>query len=216
MTEPVVPQEDDGPGLVQGLLLIYTSYLAWRAANGPLSSNWQTVSTVLQLPGLIGDQLAMIAARALARQREGLGSGADELWTAVPQGVQAGVQAGLETVAGALIWTDTHEDLATKDTESGVVPTASDPPEELAFVTAQAVAAASQAAAAATAGWRYKIWQTVGDSHVRESHRALNGQKIPLAASFVTPDGDQMLYPGDPQASIENRIGCRCTLRTAR
>lgn len=209
------PQEEDAGSLLPALLAIYTNYLAFRAAQGNVSTAWTIVVDQIGLQAFIGDQLAMIAARALARQREGLGPGADELWTAVPQGVAAGVNAGLQTVAEALIWTDEHEDVPTKD-EDGLIPTQSDPPEELAMVTAQAVASAAQEATAEAAGWRYKTWETIGDRAVRETHRALSGKKIRLTEAFVTTDGDSLRYPGDPLAEISNRIGCRCTLRTSR
>lgn len=209
-------QQEDAGGLIPALLAVYSTYLAYRAAHGSVPTTWQEVSEKLQLPLFLGDQLAMIGARALARQREGLGAGADELWLAVPAAVQAGTSSGLQTVAEALIWTDTHEEQDTKDEAGGLVPTQASPPVELALVTAQAVSQAAQEAAAQAAGWRYKTWKTVVDSHVRESHRHLHDVKISLQESFVTGDGNKMRFPGDPTAPIEDRIGCRCWLTTSR
>jgi hypothetical protein len=115
-----------------------------------------------------------------------------------------------------LIWTDAHERTATKDEEEGLVPTIENPPLELADLVQQSVAAAAQTAAATAAGWRYKTWRTRRDSHVRDTHRELEGVKISLAESFHTRDGDTLLYPGDPAADIGNRIGCRCWIVTSR
>lgn len=202
--------------LIPGLLAIYQHYLTYRAANGSIPGSWEEVSEKLQLPDFIGDQLALLASRALATQREGLGAGADELWTSVPQGVQAGVDAGLQTVAEALIWTDTHPEVSTKDEEDGLVPTTATPPLELAAVTAQAVSGAAQQATALAAGWRYKTWVTQHDSRVRDQHRSLGGTKISLIEKFHTVDGDELDFPGDPAADIASRINCRCYLKTSR
>jgi hypothetical protein len=215
MTTPP-PQEEDAGSLLPALLTAYTGYLAWRAANGPLPGAWREVVDKLGLSIQLGDQLALLAARALARQRSEYKAAADELWTALPQGVQAGVDAGLQTVAEALIWTDHHESLDTKDVEEGIIPTLENPPEELALIVAQAVSGASQTATAEAAGWKWKTWMTAGDAEVRPTHQALKGEKIPLTAAFHTEDGDTLRYPGDPLASIGNRIGCRCTLHISR
>jgi hypothetical protein len=201
--------------VIPALLAIYQTYLTYSAAT-ELPKTWEEVSAKLNLAGFIGDQLAVQAARALAQQREGLKAGADALWTAVPVGVAAGTAAGLQTIAEALIWTDTHEKTGTKDEEGGLVPTLENPPLELADLVQQSVAAAAQTAAAAAAGWRYKTWRTRRDSHVRDTHRELEGVKISLGESFHTRDGDTLLFPGDPAADIGNRIGCRCFLQTSR
>jgi hypothetical protein len=205
-----------GCPVIPALLAIYNTYLTYRAANGGIPGTWEEVSARLNLPGFIGDSLAVQAARALATQREGIGAGADELWTAVPAGVSAGTAAGLRTIAEALIWTSLHDLQTTKDEDGGLVPTLENPPLELADLVAQSVSAAAQAAAAAAAGWRYKTWRTRRDSHVRDTHRELEGVKISLGESFHTRDGDTLLYPGDPAADIGNRIGCRCFLQTSR
>jgi hypothetical protein len=209
-------QEQDGSGIIPAVLAVYGTYLAYRAAHGSIPGSWQEVAVALQIQKTLGDALAMIAARALSRQREGLGAGADELWAALPQGVQAGIDAGIKTVAEAMIWTDGHAEQTTKDVESGLIPTAANPPVELAMVTAQAVASAAELATAEAAGWRYKIWNTMKDPRVRQTHRDLAGVKISLNEVFKTIDGDELQFPGDPSSDITNRIGCRCWLTTAR
>lgn len=56
-----------------------------------------------------------------------------------------------------------------------------------------------------------KTWQTVGDSSVRPSHVAANGQERPQNSAF-TVEGENLRYPGDATlgASIGNLAGCRC------
>jgi hypothetical protein len=202
--------------VIPALLAIYNNYLAYRAANGSIPGSWEEVSEKLNIPTFIGDALAVQAARALALQREGLGAGAEELWTVVPAGVAAGTAAGIQTIAEALIWTDQHEQQATKDEEGGLIPTLENPPIELAELVQQSVSAAAQTAAAEAAGWRYKTWNTRRDSRVRDLHRELQGVKVSIGETFNTRDGDRLQYPGDPTADISNRIGCRCWVTTSR
>jgi hypothetical protein len=45
------------------------------------------------------------------------------------------------------------------------------------------------------------------------SHVLLNGQKIDLEDFFVDPvNGDQLLFPGDPEGSAASVINCRCVI----
>ena len=48
--------------------------------------------------------------------------------------------------------------------------------------------------------------------NTRESHVALNGTKKPQGVPFVTPDGDELMYPGDPSAPAKEVINCFCVL----
>lgn len=52
-------------------------------------------------------------------------------------------------------------------------------------------------------------WRTARDERVRHSHRALHGMRRPHGEPFGV-----LMYPGDPAAPIEERIGCRCILIT--
>lgn len=56
-----------------------------------------------------------------------------------------------------------------------------------------------------------KIWVTVGDSRVRPSHIAANGQRQPIGTPFQLSDG-MLQYPGDGSlgASLGTIINCRC------
>jgi len=57
-----------------------------------------------------------------------------------------------------------------------------------------------------------KIWRTIGDSVVRQSHKAANFQKVNMNSTFSI-GGASMRYPGDNSlgAPIEETINCRCS-----
>jgi len=53
-----------------------------------------------------------------------------------------------------------------------------------------------------------KGWLSSHDSKVRDSHRALDGQEVPLEARF----SNNLKYPGDPDGPPEEIISCRCSI----
>lgn len=55
-----------------------------------------------------------------------------------------------------------------------------------------------------------KVWASARDERVRGTHRVLNGQAIPFEASFVSPSGATLRYPGDPKAPVREIAMCRC------
>lgn len=57
----------------------------------------------------------------------------------------------------------------------------------------------------------YKVWNTMMDDRVRETHEYIGGEKVPLNSRFYTFDGDSARFPGDFE-NPENVIGCRCWL----
>lgn len=57
-------------------------------------------------------------------------------------------------------------------------------------------------------------WITANDERVRSSHAAMQGQKQPLGQPFVSGDGNELDYPGDPKAPAKEVINCRCVLTT--
>lgn len=57
-----------------------------------------------------------------------------------------------------------------------------------------------------------KIWLTVNDSNVRETHIYLEGQTVELDDEFFTLDGDHALYPGG-FTKAENNVNCRCVVK---
>lgn len=59
-----------------------------------------------------------------------------------------------------------------------------------------------------------KEWMTAGDERVRDtpfSHVAADKERVPMDAKFVMT-GEELDYPGDPNASGSNRIRCRCVI----
>lgn len=57
-----------------------------------------------------------------------------------------------------------------------------------------------------------KEWVTSHDERVRASHRLVDGERLPLEASFQV-GGGALRYPGDPLGDPEQVVGCRCRLR---
>lgn len=61
-----------------------------------------------------------------------------------------------------------------------------------------------------------KTWIAANDHRTRNSHRAVNDKVIRQDERFAVPKRkggyDMMLAPGDPDASAENVIQCRCTV----
>lgn len=55
-------------------------------------------------------------------------------------------------------------------------------------------------------------WRATKDKRTRDSHAEMDGQSVGLDEPFVTPDGDELMFPGDPDAPAQERIFCRCTV----
>lgn len=60
-----------------------------------------------------------------------------------------------------------------------------------------------------TFGAPRKEWLTAIDGRERPEHAAANGQVVAIDAPFIV-GGEQLMYPGDPAASIGNSANCRC------
>lgn len=61
-----------------------------------------------------------------------------------------------------------------------------------------------------------KVWRTMEDERVRDEHRYLEGQKVPMDAKFYAEDGSSAYYPGGfgvPQQDCNCR--CFCTYERA-
>lgn len=54
-----------------------------------------------------------------------------------------------------------------------------------------------------------KMWLSVRDARVRETHRHVDGQRVPVAAPFVV-GGFHAQYPGDPSLPAHEVANCRC------
>ncbi|MGP9819189.1 phage minor head protein [Salinarimonas sp. NSM] len=57
-------------------------------------------------------------------------------------------------------------------------------------------------------------WRATSGPRTRDSHRAMNGQRVGLDGVFVTPAGHRLRYPGDTSlgAPASETIQCRCTI----
>lgn len=60
-----------------------------------------------------------------------------------------------------------------------------------------------------------KEWETRGDERVRNSHRAMDGQRQPFDQPFISPSGARLMHPGDTSlgAGWDETAGCRCFVR---
>jgi len=216
------PEEDSA--LIPAMLIAYAAYRTYRGAHDSAPSGWRQVALALGLQGLIGAALALVAVRAIDWQRRQAGRSGDELWSGMERGVTAGVNAGLQRVAEALIWTDDqvpdgHAPKTKDDNSTGapaLLPTVSNPPALLAQMTATAVVNAAIFTTADAAGWAKKTWRSQEDARVRDTHRVLDRTTVPLAAPFVSPSGAKLRFPGDPRAPLAEVANCRCYLRMSR
>lgn len=57
----------------------------------------------------------------------------------------------------------------------------------------------------------YKVWQTMEDDRVRDTHWDIQDVEVPMDGRFYTYDGDSARFPGDFDLP-ENNISCRCWL----
>lgn len=56
-----------------------------------------------------------------------------------------------------------------------------------------------------------KVWVATVDGRTRDSHFAVDGQRVDSDSSF-TLAGGQLDYPGDPNGPVEEIANCRCTV----
>lgn len=56
-----------------------------------------------------------------------------------------------------------------------------------------------------------KQWMATLDSHTRDTHKALDGQMVPINEPFEA-GGYSIMYPGDPDADPAMVYNCRCTM----
>lgn len=59
------------------------------------------------------------------------------------------------------------------------------------------------------AGVKKKRWLTSGNTNVRATHAAANGQTVGIDEPFIV-GGEELIHPGDPNGSPENTINCHC------
>lgn len=56
-----------------------------------------------------------------------------------------------------------------------------------------------------------KFWLATSDSRTRPTHRAAEGQRVPVGAPFIV-GGFSLAFPGDPTGPPQEVIQCRCTM----
>ena len=71
--------------------------------------------------------------------------------------------------------------------------------------TASAYGSASQASLE-DSSWTHKRWLSAHDSAVRDSHREMDGEVVPVDERF----SNGLMFPGDPDGPAEEVINCRC------
>lgn len=57
----------------------------------------------------------------------------------------------------------------------------------------------------------YKVWQTMEDDRVRDTHWDIQDVEVPMDGRFYTFDNDSARFPGDFDF-VENNANCRCWL----
>jgi len=55
-------------------------------------------------------------------------------------------------------------------------------------------------------------WSAANDDRVRESHAAMDGQRRGLNEPFLSGLGNELMFPGDPSAPLEDTMQCRCSV----
>lgn len=58
-----------------------------------------------------------------------------------------------------------------------------------------------------------RVWITRGDHKVRDSHAPMHGQQRAIGEPFVSGYGNRLMFPGDRNAPIGERVHCRCKVR---
>lgn len=59
-----------------------------------------------------------------------------------------------------------------------------------------------------------KVWMATSDDRTREAHAELDGQERDIDEPFEDIDGNELMFPADPDAEPETVYNCRCTMVT--
>lgn len=59
-----------------------------------------------------------------------------------------------------------------------------------------------------------KVWMATSDDRTREAHAELDGQERDVDEPFEDIDGNELMFPADPDAEPETVYNCRCTMVT--
>lgn len=57
-----------------------------------------------------------------------------------------------------------------------------------------------------------KVWVATPDSRTRDFHLSLDGQEKDLDEPFIDGNGNELMYPADPDAAPETVYNCRCSM----
>jgi hypothetical protein len=217
VTQPTPPeeQEEEANSLLPALAVVLAAYASYGATKGTLTGSWQQIANTLGLPDTIGGALYGVADRALARQRSGAAPRrAEALLEQADRAREAGHDAGMKTLVKAAksVVRSVHDDPPAE----GETPAYLDP-QRLHNLVAHSIISSAQMKAADGIGLTRKRWHNVGDIRVRTSHAILGsrnypGSTVPISDNFVTPEGIELQYPGDPTAPLDEVLGCRCWL----
>lgn len=155
-------------------------------------------------------------------------------WT--KEGVSTGVEAGREAALKTLVTTAQHAARVAKEHPPtpadlaalrGLVNGGTETPpavlkdyggaDLMAQATAHAALNSGPMAAAVAQGLTHKTWNSREDRRVRPTHNVLDSHAwpehtVPISASFTSPSGAELMFPGDPSAPLDEIANCRCWL----
>lgn len=57
-----------------------------------------------------------------------------------------------------------------------------------------------------------RVWRATQDDRTRDTHAEMDGQERGLEEPFESPSGALLMYPGDPDAPLDETANCRCVL----
>lgn len=59
-----------------------------------------------------------------------------------------------------------------------------------------------------------KVWVATPDGRTRSWHLSMDGQEKDIDEPFVDGNGNEIMFPGDPEADPSSVYNCRCTMKT--
>lgn len=59
-----------------------------------------------------------------------------------------------------------------------------------------------------------KVWIATGDSRTRDWHLSMDGQEVDVNEPFIDGNGNELMYPADPDAAPETVWNCRCSMKS--
>ena len=57
-----------------------------------------------------------------------------------------------------------------------------------------------------------KVWIAAHDGRTRDWHASMDGQAVGNEEAFIDGNGNELMYPGDPDADPETVYNCRCSM----